>query len=345
MKDVLMMVTLLMCFPVGEFPYLVYKLSLNAVIALAIVFSILSFVWALIPAYWYANILSMLNFTCGLLGVFALLKGYQPIVAVVAIFCGQALDLFDGRAANKWGSTPIGEYLDDIADATSFGACVALLIMMSFDNELLGFFSGIAHVSATLFRLVRFLVHKKADKKEGGVTFFAGLPSPAAAFINALFTTLPLKDVMDPIVADMAKMFVVVLMAMFQISSIAYPHPGRALTAWMPRRVILAGFTGWFLFTIYHFQRKHYAMPFHVLLAPLSLYLCLPIYGKKFGMVKANQEEFDVFAGNRELRRDKKREKRRDRRARRARRRARGEEVSTSEMSETSYSSDSEAED
>ena len=78
----------------------------------------------LIPNYWYANILSLMNLVCGLAGCWVILTGRPPVYALGLVFLGQFLDLFDGRAAERWGSTPKGEVFDDVADGTSFGLTV-----------------------------------------------------------------------------------------------------------------------------------------------------------------------------------------------------------------------------
>ena len=44
------------------------------------------------------------------------------------VLIGQFADLFDGRAADKWGSTPHGEIFDDVADFTSFGLATGLFV-------------------------------------------------------------------------------------------------------------------------------------------------------------------------------------------------------------------------
>lgn len=69
-----------------------------------------SVAFKIIPNYWYANILSILNLVCGLAGIVVILLGKPTIYAFGLVFLGQFLDLFDGRAAERWGSTPRGRY-------------------------------------------------------------------------------------------------------------------------------------------------------------------------------------------------------------------------------------------
>jgi CDP-diacylglycerol--serine O-phosphatidyltransferase len=238
--------------------------------ALAIILKALSFV----PSRWYANVLSILNLCCGLLGIYCLLPNHTlgplnnwervpsaPSHAFFLMFLGQFLDLFDGRAAEKWGSTPRGELFDDVADGTSFGGCVAILIALSFENRLVGAAAGLLHAMTTFFRLIRFVVEKRLACQTGGVAFFAGMPSPAAALVmGAACVLLPSNDTSPVLSSDLslleiarfytwplhyqllaldaAKLALCVACAFLSVSRVTYPHFGRVIAPMFPPRLL-----------------------------------------------------------------------------------------------------------
>jgi len=186
-----------------------------------------SMFFKVIPNYWYANILSLLNLACGLAGIALVLAFHAPGLGLTAVFVGQFLDLFDGRAADKWGSTPKGELLDDLADGTSFGGTIAILIWFGFGFTILGAILAMVHLVCTVYRLWRFLADKKAQGVETGVTLFSGLPSPAAALIAG---TAALLEIPDP-----AKIGLILLSAFLMVSKIPYIHFGRVILPAIPK--------------------------------------------------------------------------------------------------------------
>ncbi len=123
--------------------------------------AICSTVFKLVPNYWYANILSIMNLFCGLAGCWVVLSGRPLVYALGLVFLGQFLDLFDGRAAERWGSTPKGELFDDVADGTSFGLTTGLIAAASFSHLWPGIVLGCLYVGATVYRLIRFVVEKR----------------------------------------------------------------------------------------------------------------------------------------------------------------------------------------
>jgi CDP-diacylglycerol--serine O-phosphatidyltransferase len=195
--------------------------------------SIASIVFKAIPNRLYADILSILNLLCGVLGIALVLRGHH-VLAALAILAGQVFDLFDGRMAEKHGGTKFGPWLDDIADLTSFGLCPALLM-----SEL-GRFSahavvlGALYFAAVTFRLWRFLMQDKRNRDipRGA---FNGLPSPAGALV-ALGALLFWRDMWISWVVICGTSFLLV-------SHIRFVHFGRVILPLIPRSmVILLGF-------------------------------------------------------------------------------------------------------
>ncbi|MGK0289001.1 MAG: CDP-diacylglycerol--serine O-phosphatidyltransferase [bacterium] len=209
----------------GSNPWSIPETLLPGVVFL----SFCSMFFKIIPNYWYANILSILNFLCGIGGILLIFNGFPIGYAFALVFLGQFLDLFDGRAADRWGSTPRGELLDDLADGTNFGGTIAFLVYAAFQNSITGLLLGILHFVCTTFRLVRFLSDKKKAGVSTGVSEFSGLPSPAAALIAGsaalLFSNFWIKG------------GIIVLTSVLMISKVPYIHFGRVILPSIPNMV------------------------------------------------------------------------------------------------------------
>ncbi|KAK3584267.1 hypothetical protein CHS0354_035348 [Potamilus streckersoni] len=196
-----------------------------------------SFIFKLTPNYWYANILSILNLICGLLAMGVIFSNSKAIYALVLIFVGQFLDLFDGRAAEKWGSTPKGEVFDDLADGTSFGAAIAVVIMHEMGYSLWGVLAGLIYLGCAVFRLWRFIKDKKKAGIEKGVIVFNGMPTPAAAlFACGAVLVIAHYQYSFYFMTPEALMFSVSLLSSFlMVSHIPYIHFGRMVLNKLPK--------------------------------------------------------------------------------------------------------------
>ncbi|MHB8765310.1 MAG: CDP-alcohol phosphatidyltransferase family protein [Deferrisomatales bacterium] len=243
--------------------------------------AVCSTAFKIIPNYWYANILSLLNLVCGLTGIWVILAGYPPVYAFGLVFLGQFLDLFDGRAAERWGSTPKGEIFDDVADGTSFGVTVGLIITASFNSFGLGLALGALHLAATVYRLVRFVVEKRKAGILGGVKTFSGMPSPGGALLAGsscvLFGSDPIRAVL------------VVAGALLMVSRVPYAHFGRAAMPHIPRvaRVLLLA-----LFLVLLAQgvrRDEYGAPLFLVFGAALTYLVSPALAWASGALRARR--------------------------------------------------------
>ena len=151
----------------------------DEVLIACIILASASVVFKFIPNRLYADILSTLNFFCGVTSL-VLTHNMYFAWAIFVIILGQLFDLFDGRMAEIHGGTKYGPYLDDIADFVSFGLAPAYVIVQSGGSLAwpfaILFFIGVA------YRLIRFVTvdKKRTDMPEG---VFNGLPSPAGALI------------------------------------------------------------------------------------------------------------------------------------------------------------------
>lgn len=188
-----------------------------------------SMFFKIIPNYWYANLLSILNLMCGIAGIVLVLVYERPGWAFAAVFLGQFLDLFDGRAADRWGSTPKGELFDDWADGTNFGGTISVLIYSSFKQSGIGIFLALLHLSTVTFRLIRFVVNKRKKGVSGGTKIFMGLPAPAAALVAGSAALIQGYE--------NTRMVIIFLTSFLMISKIPYYHFGRVVLGVIPKLV------------------------------------------------------------------------------------------------------------
>jgi CDP-diacylglycerol---serine O-phosphatidyltransferase len=151
----------------------------DEVLMACLILSSASVVFKFIPNRLYADILSALNFCCGVTSL-VLTHHHYFAWAICIIIIGQLFDLFDGRMALKHGGTKYGPYLDDIADFVSFGLAPAYVIVQKGGS--FAWIVGAVFIVGVAFRLVRFVTTDKnrTDLPEG---IFNGLPSPAGALI------------------------------------------------------------------------------------------------------------------------------------------------------------------
>jgi CDP-diacylglycerol--serine O-phosphatidyltransferase len=232
----------------------------------------------IIPNYWYANILSLMNMACGLAGIWVILAGKPAIYAFGLVFLGQFLDLFDGRAAELWGSTPQGEIFDDVADGTSFGGTVALIVGTAFTDFRLGVGLAVLHFASTIYRLIRFVVEKRKAGVAGGVKCFSGMPSPAGALV-AGSACLFLES-------EAARAVLVLLSSVLMISRVPYQHFGRAMLPRVPK-IFRVVFLVAYMLVLSHAIRS-YASDLHAFDVPLGavfvvslLYMVSPVVWRK----------------------------------------------------------------
>jgi len=224
----------------------------------------------LVPNYWYANILSIMNLLCGLAGCWVVLAGHPLVYALGLVFLGQFLDLFDGRAAERWGSTPQGELFDDVADGTSFGLTTGLVAAASFTHLWVGIVMGGVYVGATVYRLVRFVVEKRKQGVLGGVTTFSGMPSPAAALMVGTTCVLIANDATSGII--------IAVTALLMISRVPYAHFGRSILPKIPK-VVRVLTLGTFLFLLaLGVHRDHYTVPLLIAFATAVGYMASPLF-------------------------------------------------------------------
>jgi len=175
-----------------------------------------------IPNRLYADILSTLNFFCGVASL-VLTHNHHFAWAIFAIIVGQLFDLFDGRMAEKHGGTKYGPYLDDIADFVSFGLSPAYVIALSAGSW--AWIFGLIYLLGVAYRLIRFVA---VDKKRTDLPYgiFNGLPSPAGALL-VLGAALVVP-------ADYLWIMAMMSVALM-VSHVRFAHFGRVILKRIPR--------------------------------------------------------------------------------------------------------------
>jgi CDP-diacylglycerol--serine O-phosphatidyltransferase len=245
--------------------------SIQPLLGMCAFLAFCSTAFKLIPNYWYANILSIMNLVCGLAGCWVILTGKPPVYALGLVFMGQFLDLFDGRAAERWGSTPRGEVFDDVADGTSFGLTVGLIVATSFANIWIGAAIGVFYLAAVVYRLVRFVLEKRKAGIAGGVTAFSGMPSPGGALLAGTTCVL-----MPGLVSGL----IVIATSLLMVSRVPYAHFGRTVLPKIPK-VVRVLFLGIFLFLLaLGVRRDHYTIPLVISFVAALAYLASPLFWK-----------------------------------------------------------------
>jgi len=232
----------------------------NEVLMTCIMLSSASMVFKFIPNRLYADILSCLNFVCG---VTSLILTYHHFFAkaICIIIIGQLFDLFDGRMALKHGGTRYGPYLDDIADFVSFGLAPAYVIVQKGGS--LAWFIGGVFILGVAFRLIRFIaMDKKRTDLPGGI--FNGLPSPAGALI-----VLGASLIATPIILWGMTFVSVGLM----VSHIRFAHFGRVILKQIPKPIFFLISASIVIILTFIFKTKNIQMFGYLILGSIIVYM------------------------------------------------------------------------
>ncbi len=238
----------------------------DEVLVACILLSSASLIFKFVPNRLYADILSTLNFFCGITSLI-LTHNRQFSWAILIIIMGQLFDLFDGRMAEKHGGTKYGPYLDDIADFVSFGLAPAYVIVKS--GGALAWFFGFIFFIGVAYRLIRFIsVDKKRTDLPEGV--FNGLPSPAGALI-----VLGAALVVQPTLLWVAATLSVGLM----VSHVRFVHFGRVILRQTPKPIFFLVSSTIIITITFILKTKNSEMFGYLVLSSVILYM---IVGRKW---------------------------------------------------------------
>ena len=252
------------CALLDEIPA-VYDIGDEVLIA-CIILASASIVFKFVPNHYYADILSTLNFCCGISALVLTYHGYFAW-AIFIIIIGQLFDLFDGRMAEKHGGTKYGPYLDDIADFVSFGLAPAYVIIKMGGS--LAWIIAVIYICGVAYRLIRFVtVDKNRTDLPAGI--FNGLPSPAGALIV----------LGGALVAPPTILWVIALISVgLMISHLRFAHFGRVLLKHIPRPLFYFMSSVMIVTISFVLKTKNVQMFGYLILCSILLYL---LVGKKW---------------------------------------------------------------
>jgi CDP-diacylglycerol--serine O-phosphatidyltransferase len=176
------------------------------------------------------------NLLCGFYAVLATLKGGVNDLDDAARAIGFAIlfDAFDGFIARATGTnTEFGKQFDSLADMVSFGIAPAILAFSWGVQALLpadvpearhvsqlAWLVSLAFVICCAWRLARFNVHGMAPV--GGLKYFVGMPTPAAAGMIAAVVHA-FKMPLDDWRWSVPWLALVLALAFLMVSSVRYP--------------------------------------------------------------------------------------------------------------------------
>jgi len=232
----------------------------DGVLGACIVLSAASMIFKFVPNRLYADILSMLNFMCG---VTSLILTYHHLYAwaICVIIMGQLFDLFDGRMALKHGGTKYGPWLDDTADFVSFGLAPAYMVVIQGGAFAL-FFAAI-YVAGVAYRLVRF-VTKDKNRTDLPAGIFNGFPSPAGALI-----VLGASLVSGP----MLLWFFTAVSTALMVSHIRFAHFGRVILKQIPKPIFFLISAATIVVLAYILKTKNAQIFGYLILSSVGFYL------------------------------------------------------------------------
>lgn len=174
---------------------------------------------------WLPNGLTLGNLGFGSYAIIA--AAHQRFsVAVLCIVLGGVCDMFDGAVARATHTgTELGEQLDSLVDAISFGLAPAMIVYFAvLPQQGWGWAPVFIYAASAAYRLARFNVTQAGASK----SYFIGLPSPAAGGTLATyywFTQTPLYQqtrIVDLPWQDIMPVLMLLLAAMMS-SSVPYP--------------------------------------------------------------------------------------------------------------------------
>lgn len=214
------------------------------------------------------DLLSVCNALFGFAAILFVLEGGSALkTALVFILVAALIDGLDGLAARTVESSPIGKYLDSLADMISFGVAPAMVAFALLNSNLsythvVSAFCG-AYVVCGMLRLARF------NAKTVPQTDFEGLPITGSAIFLAAFMLMAI-ELEFPGYPSLLIVLMGIL-CILMISRIPY-RKVRDI-----RIMITAGIVVSTLFFFYAFYLPLFVYPAAIIVALTAVYICSPI--------------------------------------------------------------------
>ena len=157
------------------------------------------------------NMITIANFVCGLLAIYAVLV-HDMYLGAVFIITGMLFDFFDGMVARKLDSvSEIGGELDSFADLVTFGVAPSILAysIVLKDLQSIGMICALAYSVCGMLRLARF------NTQQSKLPTFIGMPIPFAAMCLLILCLMN-----NPV----SVAFGTCVLAYLMVSKIKFPH-------------------------------------------------------------------------------------------------------------------------
>ncbi|EJS65810.1 CDP-diacylglycerol--serine O-phosphatidyltransferase [Bacillus cereus] len=157
------------------------------------------------------NMITIANFVCGLLAIYAIFA-HDIYLGAVFIISGMLFDFFDGMVARKLDSvSEIGGELDSFADLVTFGVAPSILAysIALKDLQSIGMLCALAYSVCGMLRLARF------NTQQSKLPTFIGMPIPFAAMCLLILCFLN-----NPV----SVAFGTCVLAYLMVSRIKFPH-------------------------------------------------------------------------------------------------------------------------
>ncbi len=159
------------------------------------------------------DLVSLLNLVCGISSISAAHNGSFDLALILLLLAAIA-DGADGYIARRFKGGELGENLDSLADAVSFGVAPALLIYIGFGGE--------DPIVAVLPTLIRRMWHTKACTFQFIGTFpekrFEGLPITAGCVMLATYLLLGKNFVRIDFLLGLT-----LALSILMVSTVSYP--------------------------------------------------------------------------------------------------------------------------
>lgn len=173
--------------------------------------------------YLLPNLLTTLGLLFGFYSIIAAINGNYEHSAV-AIFIAMVFDGLDGRVARLTNTqSDFGAQYDSMADMLSFSVAPAILFYIWILNDFgkIGWLVAFLYLASGALRLARFNTQIGIIDKN----YFQGLPSPAAAALNAGFVWLVVSNTIPAQLTNIVPFVALVMMlisALLMVSNIRY---------------------------------------------------------------------------------------------------------------------------
>ncbi len=228
------------------------------------------------------DLLSIVNALLGFTAIVFVFTDVSDVTiknAVVLILVAAVIDGLDGMVARTIECSPIGRYLDSLADMTSFGVAPAIVAYALLTNylrvsymylEVVLAFCG-AYVICGLLRLARFDANASLEsEQEEGKSDFVGFPITGGAIFLASFMLLAVEIPLSPYTCSFILIGLMCVLCILMTSRIRYRNIKDM------RIVIPVGLVFITLFIFYIFSLQ-FVYPAVVILALIAIYICSPL--------------------------------------------------------------------